>query len=177
VVLPPDVVNDPPAWIEAAADRLVEGGSTRCDSVRRGLDGVDADAQAILVHDGVRPFAGGDLVARIAAAAPKGPVVPGLSIADSIKEVEGERIVRTVDRAGLIRVQTPQGFPAPLLRRLHDEARRDGTEAKDDAELCERAGVAVRLVPGEPWNLKITTSEDLELATWLLDTGRAPIAT
>jgi 2-C-methyl-D-erythritol 4-phosphate cytidylyltransferase len=80
-------------------------------------------------------------------------------VADTLKAVEDTTVVSTIERAGLVAVQTPQAFRAHVLRRAH----RSGADASDDAGLVEAAGATVRVVPGEPANLKVTTPADLEL--------------
>lgn len=173
LVLPEEVASDPPAWLRAAPARLVAGGATRTDSVRRGLDALTEAPETVLVHDGVRPFASEVLVRRVLEAARTGPVVPLVPLRDTIKEVDAQgTVLRTLDRAGLRRVQTPQGFPAALLREAHEHAGRSGASATDDAALCEAAGQRVRGVPGELTNLKLTTPEDFAYAAWLLASGR-----
>lgn len=175
LVLPEDVVEEPPAWISPLADRLAAGGETRGDSVRSGLDAVAGGRDTVLIHDGVRPFATPDLVRRVARVASESPAVPAVPVLDTVKVVDEEGwVVETPARGMLRRVQTPQGFPMELLREVHGRARQEGWEATDDAALCERAGHRVRTVEGEPRNLKITTPEDLAYAEWLVSTGRVP---
>lgn len=170
LVLPPDVAGKPPAWARGAADRVAAGGETRRASVARGLEAVPEEAGVVLVHDGVRPLATAALVRRVRRAAPEGPVVPVRPVRDTVKEVsEDGRVLRTLERARLRRVQTPQGFPASALRRAHRRARAEGWSATDDAGLCEAAGMTVSTVEGEARNLKVTTREDLALAEWLLE--------
>lgn len=174
LVLPPDVAGDPPGWCAQVADRVVAGGATRRASVAAGLDAVPGDAEVILVHDGVRPLVAPGLVRAVRKAAPAGPVVPVLRIRDTVKEVDGEgRVVATLDRDRLRRVQTPQGFPAGTLRRVHRRAREEAWEGTDDASLCERAGEVVSTVAGDPRNLKVTTPADLARAEWLLGRSEA----
>lgn len=170
VVLPPEDAKQPPAWL-VDADRIVEGGDTRAASVARGVEAVPDDVDRVLIHDGVRPFASVSLIERVCEAAARGAVVPVLPVMDTIKEVSGEgRIVGTSDRSHLRRAQTPQGFPAALIRRLCAETA-SGEDVTDDAMLCERHGIEVATVEGEPRNLKITSSEDLAFASWLVESG------
>lgn len=175
LVLPEDVAVDPPGWLSGLADRVAAGGATRGDSVREGLGTVPGGRETVLVHDGVRPFATAELVRRVVRAAAEAPAVPAVPVLDTLKVVDEEGwVVETPAREALRRIQTPQGFPADLLREVHRRARREGWEATDDAALCERAGHRVRTVEGEPRNLKITTPGDLAYAEWLVSTGRAP---
>lgn len=173
LVLPPPVVADPPGWLREAPGRLVAGGETRTESVARGLEAVRPGAEVVLVHDGVRPFASEELLRRVLDAARRGPAVPLLPVRDTVKEVDGHgRVRRTLDRASLRRAQTPQGFPAAVLREAHRRAAEEGRGATDDAALCEALGHTVLGVPGEETNLKLTTPDDFELAGWLLASGR-----
>ncbi len=170
VVLPPEDATEPPAWL-IGADRIVEGGDSRAASVARGVDVLPDDVDRILIHDGVRPFASASLIGRVCEAAGRGPVVPVLPLSDTIKEVSGEGlIVGTPDRSRLCRAQTPQGFPGVLFRRLCAEIPAKAN-ITDDAMLCERHGIEVATIEGEPQNLKITSGEDLAFARWLVESG------
>ncbi len=170
VVLPPDDAEEPPPWL-VGADHIVGGGDTRAASVARGVAMVPGEVDRILVHDGVRPFASSSLIGRVCEAAARGPAVPVLPLSDTIKEVSGEgRIVGTADRSRLCRAQTPQGFPGALFRRLCAEVP-SSADLTDDAMLCERRGVGVATIEGDPHNLKITSSEDLAYASWLVESG------
>lgn len=167
LVLPPDDLDDPPAWARSLPVRLAAGGETRRASVRSGLEALGEGPDAVLVHDGARPLVGRELVGRVLDAVREGPVVPAIPIPDTVKEVDEDgRVVATLDRSRLRRIQTPQGFPRDALARAHREA--PAGSATDDAGLCEALGMEVRTVPGDPENLKITTTEDLERARRLL---------
>jgi 2-C-methyl-D-erythritol 4-phosphate cytidylyltransferase len=150
------------------ADVVVEGGATRAESVNRGLAVVPADAEVIVVHDAARPLAGEALFRSVIDAVSSGGAdgaIPGLPVSDTIKVVDGAfTVIATLDRSALVAVQTPQAFGAEVLRRAHAE----GAEATDDAALVEALGATVRVVPGDPQNLKITTPADLGLAEHLL---------
>lgn len=170
VVLPTDAAEAPPPWL-AGDCRVVAGGATRAESVGRGVAAVPDAVERILVHDGVRPFVSAALIGRVDAACAGGPVVPALPVSDTIKRVRADgTVVETLDRGRLRRVQTPQGFPAATLRRLHAGERPEGA-ITDDALLCERNGIPVRTVEGEARNLKITSPEDLAYARWLVESG------
>ncbi len=140
----------------------VTGGDTRSASVRAGLAAVPEDADVIVVHDAARPLASAALFAAVIAAVEAGAdgAIPGLAVSDTIKRVDGERVVETVDRAQLVAVQTPQAFRAEMLRKAHAS----GAEATDDAALVEALGGRVAVVPGEPANIKVTTPDDLRIA-------------
>jgi 2-C-methyl-D-erythritol 4-phosphate cytidylyltransferase len=144
----------------------VTGGATRSDSVRAGLAEVPEEAAVVLVHDAARPFLPPEVVERVVSALGDGwdGAVPALPVGDTLKRADGERVLETVDRAGIYAVQTPQAFVAATLSRA--AARTE--EATDCAGLVEAAGGLVRLVEGDPRLLKVTTSADLQLVDTLL---------
>jgi 2-C-methyl-D-erythritol 4-phosphate cytidylyltransferase len=148
---------------------IVGGGEERQESVALGLQAVPPGAGWVVVHDGVRPFVSADLVGRVLAAArATGAAAAGLPVRETVKRVRGGFVESTLDREGLWLVQTPQAFRRELLLEAHDKARREGYRGTDDAQLVERLGVRVAMVPGLPENLKITTRADLERARrWL----------
>jgi 2-C-methyl-D-erythritol 4-phosphate cytidylyltransferase len=138
--------------------------------VGHGLAVVPEQADVVLVHDAARPLTTPAVFEAVLEALSEDGVdgvVPGVPVHDTIKQVDNARIVTaTLDRTTLVAVQTPQGFRADALRRAHAAGGTDG--ATDDAVLVEAAGGRVRVVPGDPGNLKITTPEDLALAERLL---------
>jgi 2-C-methyl-D-erythritol 4-phosphate cytidylyltransferase len=152
---------------EAPADvRVTTGGATRQESVRRALESLEPEVDVVLVHDAARPLAPSQLVDDVVSAVAQGAeaVVPALPVADTIKRVEGGRVVETLRRDGLYAVQTPQGFTRALLTRAHDAAVIDGFAGTDDASLVERLGNAVVVVPGHPEAAKVTHPADLAAA-------------
>jgi len=165
LVVPADLEDPDPH----GADVIVTGGPTRADSVRRGLAAVPADAEVIVVHDAARPLATHGLFDAVIAAVSEEGVdgaVPGIPPSDTIKAVDGAgNVMSTLDRSTLVAVQTPQAFRAAVLRRAHQQA---GPGATDDAVLVEALGGTVRVVPGDPGNLKITAPDDLGAAERLL---------
>jgi 2-C-methyl-D-erythritol 4-phosphate cytidylyltransferase len=154
--------------VDHGADVVVEGGASRAESVRCGLAVVPPEAEVIIVHDAARPLASEELFRAVIAAVATGEAdgaIPGLPLSDTIKVVDAARTVTaTLDRSTLVAVQTPQAFSAELLRRAHAA----GAEATDDAALLEALGARVRVVPGDPRNLKITTPADLGTAERLV---------
>lgn len=175
VVVPVDTVDPAKALLhvhlgtDAERVRVVVGGAERSDSVRAGLAEI-GDLDTVLVHDAVRPFATTDLVERVGGLAAEGrAVIPALRIDDTLKEVDGDRVVTTRDRARFVLVQTPQGFPSDVLCRAHAE--RDSTGVTDDAQLCEAIGIPVRWVEGERWNRKLTTASDWKWAEARIEHG------
>ena len=160
VVLPPGVPGDTGAL-------AVEGATTRSGSVRAGLSRVSSDAEVIVVHDAARPLATPALFRAVIAAVEAGAdaAIPALPVRDTIKQVAGEQVLGTLERAGLVAVQTPQAFRAVVLRAAHDGA---NNEATDDAALVEAAGGKVVIVAGDAANLKLTEPDDLVVAEALL---------
>jgi len=142
----------------------IRGGARRRDSVAAGLDVLPVSATHVLVHDAARPLASPDLVRQVIARLERGDVagvVPAVPVRDTIKRLEGDLVIATLERFGLVAVQTPQAFALEALRHAHGESDEDST---DDAALVERAGGAIAVVAGDPANLKITYPEDLEVA-------------
>ncbi|MGQ9471325.1 MAG: 2-C-methyl-D-erythritol 4-phosphate cytidylyltransferase [Candidatus Aminicenantales bacterium] len=152
---------------------VVRGGKERQDSVANGLAAVRAEAEIVLVHDGVRPMISHDLISRvIKRAREEGAAIPVLPVEETVKIVEGEEVRQTIDRKSLRRVQTPQGFRKDLLETALKRAQRDGFYGPDEASLVERLGHKVITVPGERKNLKITTTEDIKIMeVWLHESG------
>ena len=161
----------PPATTWTAPDGIVvaDGGATRSDSVRAGLDRVPDDAEIVVVHDAARPLASRALFAAVIAAVRAGSdaAIPALAVVDTVKRIDGNRVIDTVPRDDLVVVQTPQAFRAGPLRAAHA----GDAVGTDDAALVEAGGGTVVVVPGETRNLKLTVAADLELAQALLDTG------
>ena len=156
------VVSPAHAGDAEAADVVVAGADTRSGSVRAGLAAVPADAEVVVVHDAARPLAGPELFRDVVAAVRAGAdaAVPGVPVVDTLRARTGG----TVDRDGLVAVQTPQAFLAAPLRAAHT----GGAEASDDASLVEAGGGKVVVVNGSPSNLKITRPDDLVVAEALL---------
>ena len=143
---------------------VVPGGKTRQESVRLGLDALEAALPGcglVAVHDGARPFVTRAVIeAALDGAERTGGAVAAVPVKDTIKVLEGGR-VSTPDRSLLYAAQTPQAFSLDLLRSAHDRAAEEGYQGTDDAQLLEWAGLPVALTPGDYRNLKITTPEDL----------------
>ena len=146
----------------------VAGGAERQDSVRLGLEALAALKPArVLIHDGARPFPDAAMIDRVIDALDSAPAaIPGLPLGDTIKRVADGVITDTVDRTGLWRVQTPQGFHFDAIHRAHRAA--IGQALTDDAAVAEAAGIAPFIVAGSEGNLKITTTDDLAAAERLL---------
>lgn len=156
--------------------RVVAGGLTRQESVRRALETLPGDVDVVLVHDAARPLTPSEIadavVNRLRAGAEA--VVPGLPVSDTIKRVDADGMVtETLRRDELVAVQTPQGFTRELLAKAHDAAVVDGFVASDDAGLAERVGAAVMVVAGSAEAFKVTRPADLVAAEALLRERRA----
>jgi 2-C-methyl-D-erythritol 4-phosphate cytidylyltransferase len=163
------VLPEGATWDAGADVRTVSGGATRSDSVRAGLALVPDDVDVVVVHDAARPLATSALFGAVIDAVRGGAdaAIPVLPIVDTVKRVDGVRVVATVARDDLVVVQTPQAFRAVTLRAAHA---RGGVET-DDAALVEAAGGTVVTVPGDPRNIKLTVGSDLDLLRALLDGG------
>ena len=155
--------------------RVVAGGPTRQDSVRRGLAALPDDVDVVLVHDAARPLVPVETVEAVAAAVRSGhpAVVPALPLADTVKQVRPcprgpEPVVATPERASLRAVQTPQGFRRDVLAAAHEKVPADGEGATDDAGMVERLGFPVVVVPGHEEAFKVTRPLDLTLAEAVL---------
>lgn len=168
-------------WLPADLPVLfADGGERRQDSVRAGFEVLerrvgDVDGRrVVLVHDGARPAVPTALVtAVIEAAAEHGAAIPIVAVAETLKQIEGDRVAGTVDRSGLATAQTPQGVQRVILRTaLGSPEARDGTWT-DEAALLEACRIPVHVVPGDPANLKVTVPADLARAATLL-TGSDP---
>lgn len=160
VVVPAEQASDADFVAPRGATRVVAGGSSRSESVRRGLDVVPLDADVVCVHDAARPFAGEALFRTVIAAIVErvDAAIPGIVVADTIKVVDDHgAVVSTPDRASLRAVQTPQAFRASVLRAAHST----NPEATDDAAVVEANGGYVVVVQGDADNRKITAPDDL----------------
>ena len=151
---------------------IVAGGATRFQSTRNGFTAIPADNQGLVaVHDGVRPLPSVDLLRRCFEAARKHhAVIPALPVTDTLRHVDKDGRVQTVDRSEFRLAQTPQVFETGLLRFILSQPETDALT--DEAAALERMGVEVGLVEGERTNLKITVPEDLALAEVIWKTQR-----
>lgn len=153
--------------------KVVAGGASRLHSVRIGTLELSRDLELIAIHDGARPFVTQDVIEQVIRKAGEcGAAAPAVPINDTVKEVRDGLVERTVDRTMLRAVQTPQVFDAGLIRAALQKALDDGAEVTDDCSVVERLGMRVALTPGDPFNLKLTTPEDLILARGILE-GRS----
>ena len=146
---------------------LVDGGDDRQQSVWHGLKALPPETEWVIVHDAARPLVTPELVIAVWEAAREigSAAIAALPCAETVKRsLDGVLIAETLDRQQIWLAQTPQVFAADLLIQAHQQAIADGFSATDDAMLVERMGVPVRLVVGEPTNLKVTYPADLLIA-------------
>ena len=146
----------------------VTGGTSRQDSVLRGLESlVEIDPDKVLIHDAARPSVPAELIDRVLAALDVSrAVIPGIPLTDSVKRARDGVVSESVDREGLWRVQTPQGFRFGDILAAHRALA--GRALSDDAAVAEAAGVSVAVVPGSDDNFKVTESADLVRAERML---------
>ena len=146
---------------------VIEGGETRQQSIALALGRVDKSAEVILVHDAARAFTPTEVFDRVVAevSASGFGVVPVVAVHDTVKRASGEEVLETVDRSELRAAQTPQGFPAQLLRDAYSSVTEEHT---DDASLVQAFGHRVLSVAGDRMAMKVTTADDLILASHLV---------
>jgi 2-C-methyl-D-erythritol 4-phosphate cytidylyltransferase len=150
---------------------IVPGGKERCHSVYQGLQTLPSDCSLVVVHDGVRPFLTGELLARAVEEAKRwGPVAVGVPVKDTVKICDEDGLVLdTPPREKLWAIQTPQVFPLELLQDSYQKALEIGLIATDDTAVLGYFGYPVKIIMGDYSNIKITTPEDLDLASRILE--------
>lgn len=145
--------------------QVVVGGDTRAASVKKGLDAIDASrVDVVAIHDGARPLVSVDEIARtIEKAKEAGAACLVAEVTDTIKEIEAEHVLSTIDRSRLRRALTPQAFRYDIIKRAFEGV--DLSESvTDECYLVEKLGVDIALVQGSASNIKITRAEDMVLA-------------
>jgi 2-C-methyl-D-erythritol 4-phosphate cytidylyltransferase/2-C-methyl-D-erythritol 2,4-cyclodiphosphate synthase len=169
VALPTELAADPPRYLRTSSKRIeiVEGGNRRQDSVARAFRYVDGGAEIVVVHDAARPLITEDLIRRTVDAAREfGAAIAALPARDTVKRADAHgMIAATLPREEIFLAQTPQAFRVEVLRAA---LALNTADATDEAMLAEQAGHRVRLVNGDPRNMKITTPDDLEVAESLV---------
>ncbi|HKA36408.1 MAG TPA: 2-C-methyl-D-erythritol 4-phosphate cytidylyltransferase, partial [Thermoanaerobaculia bacterium] len=162
------VIAAPPGRVEEVRKlagegaKVVEGGATRSESVRRAFQACGVGGSNIIcIHDAARPFVTAAETAEILLAAEEtGAAIAATPLADTIKQVQERRITGTLDRSALWAAATPQAFRAEILAR----ALESGADTTDEAALCETLGIPVAVVAISRLGFKITTPEDLQIA-------------
>ena len=150
--------------------KKVEGGKERQDSVLNAL--LETEAEVVVVHDSARPLATEEMFREVANLGDLDGKITAVPSRDTIKEVSGETVLRTVDRSHLWLSQTPQGFKRKVLLECHFRARNEGFYGTDDASLLERYGYRVGVVMGSFWNIKVTYKEDIQFLERILSKER-----
>jgi 2-C-methyl-D-erythritol 4-phosphate cytidylyltransferase len=150
---------------------VTPGGARRQDSVRLGLKVIDTECNAVIIHDGVRPFVSPEIITKsIKAIEHERAVITAIPAKDTIKKVNAEGyVIDTFDRKFIWQVQTPQVFRFKEISDAHKKANDEGwDDVTDDAMLMEKMGVPIKVIEGSDENIKITTPNDLEYAGFLL---------
>lgn len=150
--------------------QIVAGGQERQDSIYRGLQSLPEECDLVVVHDGARPLVTPQILTEaIKEAQLSKASVVAVPVKDTIKQVNREGFVeKTLNRAELVSVQTPQVFKKEIILKAYEEAFKKGIYGTDDASLVELWGIKVKVVMGSYENIKITTPEDIELALSLI---------
>ncbi len=150
--------------------KLVIGGRLRQDSVRNGLEAIEGQCDIVVIHDGARPFVSPSFIEKgIFLMEMFDAVIPGLPAKDTIKAVSKEGFVsKTLPRDSLWQVQTPQTFKYELIVKAYREGMAKKLYGFDDATFIEHLGKKVKVIEGSPYNMKITTPEDLIIAQGIL---------
>jgi len=172
LVVAPDMVGEAEKMVKKQGlkkvSAVVPGGSTRQESVYNGLKTASGDG--VMIHDGARPLVQTELISRLAGElSGSDAVICAVPVSDTVKEVSGKgAVVRTLERKGIWRAQTPQCFKKELIVRAHEEARKGGFTSTDDSSLVERIGGNVKVVMGSYENIKVTTPSDADLAKGII---------
>lgn len=171
VAAPPEEVDEVTGLLTAYDVTVVAGGASRSDSVARALAVLPGSVELVLVHDAARCLTPPAVISAVVAALRAGAdaVLPVLPVHDTVKRVDGDRVVATVPRVDLRAAQTPQGFRRDVLQRAHEQA---GDLHTDDAGMVEALGCQVVTVPGHEEGFKVTRPLDLLLAEAVLRARR-----
>ena len=145
--------------------KVISGGRERQFSVENAIKALSKETDTIMIHDGVRPFVTqGDISELIKEDKNKKAIIPALKPKETVKNIDGEIVKKTIDRTKYILVQTPQIFERKLLEEVYNSLDLNNVHITDDASLFEQQGQKVTWINGLEENIKITTPADLELA-------------
>ncbi len=148
---------------------IVEGGTTRTQSVQAGLKELSRSIDLVAIHDGARPLVSQALLDEVISRGEQcGAAAPAVPVKDTIKLVRDGMVERTPDRSRLYAIQTPQVFQRDLIVSALEKAEVEGAALTDDCSAVERLGIGVAVTQGSYCNLKLTTPEDLAMAEALL---------
>ncbi len=182
------VVMVPEGWEKQAEDDLAEnfagieatvivGGETRQESVAIGLEAA-GDADIVLVHDAARPFVSPALIERVVEGVREtGAAVPALHMTDTLGRLRGEELDAIVPREKVVGIQTPQGFRTEVLKKAFEAAEGSDQKMTDESSLVLAAGMPVKVVDGERWNVKVTVKDDIDIVTSFLSGTKLDITT
>jgi len=150
--------------------KIMQGGATRIDSVMNGIFAVSGKTSLIAIHDGARPCIDTDTLERtIKKAVTHNAAAPAVSITSTVKKVENDTIIETIDREGLYEIQTPQIFKAEVIKAALTYARKKSIDITDDCMAVETIGIPVYIVEGSRRNIKITDNQDFRIVEALLN--------
>jgi len=149
--------------------KIVQGGDTRQQSVKNGLDQVSPDIPIVMTHDGVRPLIEPQMIDKaVIQCGKKDGVIFAIPAMDTLKEVENNIIKKSLDRDKIWQMQTPQVFKKEILQQGFDLAEKDNFFSTDEASLVERLGIAIHIIQGKKSNIKLTVKEDIQIVEALL---------
>ncbi len=167
LVLPEDVLEKTPV---PEGVKKVKGGKERQDSVLNAI--LETEADIVVIHDSARPLASERMFSEVANLGSWDGKIVAVPARDTIKEVSGDSVLKTLDRSHIWMSQTPQAFKRKVLIECHFRARNEGFYGTDDASLLERYGYKVGIVMGSYWNVKVTYREDLQFLERILTQER-----
>ncbi len=148
---------------------IIKGGSRRQDSVYNALKTLDERTEIVSIHDSVRPFVKvSEILQSIEMTKQYGAVTLAHPVKNTIKQVEDNKVIKTLDRAHLWEIYTPQTFAYELIKNAHEKAQSEDITVRDDAELIEKMGYPVHVLKGTSLNIKITDTFDLIIAKLLI---------
>ncbi len=148
---------------------IIPGGKRRQDSVYNALKIIDETTEIVAIHDSVRPFVKiSEIVESVEMAKKFGAVTLAHPVKNTIKQVEDNQVIKTLDRKNLWEIYTPQTFRFSLIKKAHEFARSQNLTVRDDAELVEIFGKDVYVLEGSSENIKVTNQFDLEIAKMVL---------
>lgn len=162
------------AYYQTLSNKIIPviGGATRTESIKNGLKACGNQFHSILIHDGARPFITHDLISTVLnALEDHAAVIPVIPVADTVKIVANCSVLKTLDRKPLRLVQTPQGFHSDLIQKAYQTCQ---GSFLDDALMVESMGLPVHTVPGEWYNIKITTPDQEQLIQFLMEQEDVP---
>jgi len=149
--------------------KITQGGKRRQDSVFSGLKCISPKSNIILIHDTARPLITEKLINSVIKGTKKyGACIPAIPVADTIKQIKGAFVQKTLERKNIFSVQTPQGFRKTLLGKAYKKAITEDFFSSDDAGLVEKSGEKVCVVEGEKENIKVTYPSDIKIAEFYL---------